>query len=183
MSRDSFVLRPAQLNDIRKLNSLIQVSARGLNQNHYTHAQVDSLIRYVFGVDTELIADQTYYVIEENGKFSACGGWSQRKTLFGSDKCASRKNGYLDPKTDPAKIRAFFVHPDFGRKGLGNRLMIQCEEAVKKAGFCETELMSTLPGLAFYRAHGYVGDQFVDYPLPDGVIVQFVKMGKSFSKN
>ncbi|ARN84944.1 GNAT family N-acetyltransferase [Candidatus Nucleicultrix amoebiphila] len=174
------VVRSAQKEEIEDLNKLIQESARGLSRKHYTPQQIESLIRYVFSVDSELIEDQTYYVIDEGGAYLACGGWSKRRTLFGGDHCLDRTQGSLDPHQEAAKIRAFFVAPAYVGQGLAKMLMNVCEEKAKAAGFTKTELMSTLPGVDFYKNQGYVGEHLIDYTLPDGVIVQFMPMSKTF---
>jgi len=173
-----WTLRPAQLHEIDALTTLIHASARALSQQDYSQEEIDGLIEFVFGVDSELIHDQTYFVVEKEGIYVACGGWSKRRTLFGGDGCESRESGYLDPTHDAAKIRAFFVHPDYSRQGLAKLLMDSCERAAKESGFKKVELMSTLPGINFYRAQGYEGDQKVDYTLPNGVVVQFLPMSK-----
>jgi GNAT superfamily N-acetyltransferase len=160
------------------LNSLIQASARTLSQGDYSTEEIEGLIHFVFGVDSELIHDQTYFVVEKESFPVACGGWSKRRTLFGGDSCETRESGYLDPSKEPAKIRAFFVHPDFSRQGLAKLLLDHCEKAAKEAGFKKIELMSTLPGVKFYQSQSYKGDQDIDYRLPNGRIVKFLPMCK-----
>lgn len=174
----SWPIRPAHPHEMEALNGLIHVSARVLSQGEYSKQEIEGLIQYVFGVDSELVQDQTYFVIEKESFPIACGGWSKRLTLFGGDACETRESGYLDPSKDAAKIRAFFVHPDFSRQGLAKLLMAHCENEAKKAGFTKIELMSTLPGIKFYQAQGYKGDQVIDYTLPNGRIVKFLPMGK-----
>lgn len=171
-------IRPAHLHEMEALNSLIHVSARALSQGEYSAQEIEGLIQYVFGVDSELVQDQTYFVIEKEGAPIACGGWSKRRTLFGGDACETRESGYLDPSKEAAKIRAFFVHPDFSRQGLAKLLMNHCENAAKEAGFTKMELMSTLPGIKFYQSQGYTGGQNVDYTLPNGRVVKFLPMWK-----
>jgi GNAT superfamily N-acetyltransferase len=172
------MIRVATYSDISKLNQLIAESARKLSKNHYSAEQIDGTIRYVFGVDAELIHDQSYYVIEEDGIFLACGGWSRRSTLFGGDQFTERKSGYLDPKKDPAKIRAFFVHPDAARKGYGSLLLTYCEQQAVQHGFTRLEMMATLPGAKLYEVRGYKALSNEDYCLPNQVIVKFIRMGK-----
>src|SRR5215470_12447229 len=112
-------IRCATLEDVSSLRALIAESARALSGDDYTPQQVEGALRGAFGVDTQLIRDGSYFVIEADGRFAGCGGWSRRRTLFGSDARADRDATELDPATDAAKIRAFFIHPDFARRGLG----------------------------------------------------------------
>lgn len=173
-----FHLRPAKEEERDALEVLIAFSARGLSRGEYTHAQTEAAIRYVFGVDSELVADQTYFVAEEADTAIACGGWSRRKTLFGGDRYAARESGLLDPMRDAAKIRAFFVHPDHARKGIGRALLAHCEAEAKRHGFLRIEMMATLPGVKFYRSAGYVdGTPFVQ-PTPEGIDIPFLQMEK-----
>lgn len=172
-------LRPAVLSDIPALNHLIAASATGLSTGYYTPAQVASLLAHVFGVDTRLVEDGTYYVIERGGPPVACGGWSRRRTLFGGDQFAARADDALDPAVDAARIRAFFVHPAAARQGLGRQLLAHCEAAARAAGFRRSELMATLPGVPLYQAMGYRPIESVCHDLPDGVQVEFVRMGRS----
>jgi GNAT superfamily N-acetyltransferase len=175
------IIRPAQFQDIDSLNVLIQASAVELSKLDYSSAEINGLMKYVFGVDTELVEDQSYFVIVEGDVPIACGGWSRRRTLFGSDACEARESGYLDPGKDAAKIRAFFVHPDYARQGLAKWLMDTCENEAKKFGFHKTELMSTLPGIKFYESQGYKGENLIDYTLPSGLKVRFLPMSKVLS--
>ncbi|MEI9903038.1 MAG: GNAT family N-acetyltransferase [Asticcacaulis sp.] len=172
-------LRPALPADVSALEALIAVSARGLSRDDYSDIEIESLVAHVFGVDSELVADGTYLMIEADGRPVACGGWSRRRTLFGGDQYADRESGFLDPAVDAAKIRAFFVHPDFARQGLGACLLNACEEAARAAGFTRMEMMATLPGVKLYRALGYTGDAPRIFDLPDGMAVTFVPMSKS----
>ena len=137
------------------IKQLIADSARHLSREHYSDKQIEAAIVTVFGVDTDLIADGTYFVAEDAGAMVGCGGWSRRKTLFGGDQYSSRDTGYLDPASEPAKIRAFFIHPDHARKGVGSAILAHCEAEARAYGFRELELMSTLPGIEFYKTCGY----------------------------
>lgn len=172
------LLRHAVTAEIPALNALIAESATELSRGYYTLAQTASLIIYVFGVDTQLLLDRTYYVIETDGRLDACGGWSSRRTLFGGDQAKSHADPALDPATEASRIRAFFVHPSRARQGLGRRLLHHCESAARTAGFRRAELMATLPGEPLYRALGYQALEPVRYPLPDGQVADFVRMGK-----
>lgn len=173
-----FTLRPATLNDVPVLEQLIADSARGLSRQDYTDAQIEAAIGTAWGVDTELIRDATYFAVEAGGAIVACGGWSRRRTLFGGDKQPGREFALLDPEREPAKIRAFFVHPDWARRGIGRALLERCEEEARAHGFSSAELMATLPGQRLYRAFGYSGDQPVEHRLEGGVTIAFVPMRK-----
>lgn len=172
-------IRTARLEDRPAIGELIAASARGLSRGNYDDRQVESaLATGVFGVDSEMIADGTYLVVEDRGRIVGCGGWSRRRTLFGGDAFAGRESERLDPARDPARIRAFFVHPDWARRGIGRAILERCEGEARAAGFRCLEMMATLPGLAFYRASGYAVDENVEYEMEDGVSIDFVRMSK-----
>ena len=175
----SYRLRAASLSDINALQALIRQSAYGLSRDHYTNQQVEAALQGVFGVDTQLIKDQTYYIIEHEGSIAACGGWSYRATLFGNDDLVDRDSRTLDPKFEAAKIRAFFVHPTHARKGLGRMLLDYCEECAKAYGFSKLELGSTLPGRRFYETHGYQALEPVNYDMGQGLLLQVIPMHKT----
>jgi GNAT superfamily N-acetyltransferase len=176
----TYIITPATHSDIPQMNTLIEESARGLSTSEYTHTQIEGLIEHVFGVDSELIDDGTYYKITQNNIIVACGGWSKRKTLFGSDQCQDRSAPvYLNPQEDPAKIRAFFVSPHHARKGLGSMLLNHCEDNAKTQGFQSFEMMATLPGVKLYQRFEYQALEHVEYVLPNSVMIPLVKMGKT----
>lgn len=177
VSMDS--IRPARMAEVERLNALIAESAAVLSRDYYTPEETESLTRHVFGVDSQLLADGTYYVIERDDSLVACGGWSARRTLFGGDQAKGATDARLDPRTEAARIRAFFVRPDVSRQGLGRRLLAHCEAMARAAGFRRLELMATLPGEPFYRDAGYEVLEAVVYPLPDGNRVRFVRMGRT----
>jgi GNAT superfamily N-acetyltransferase len=172
-------IRPARLDERPALEALIALSARELSRGDYTDGQLDRAIGTVFGVDTELIEDGTYLVAEIEGALAGCGGWSRRKTLFGADGRADREPGFLDPAVDAAKIRAFFVHPGFARRGVGRAIYDACEAGARAAGFGTLELMATLPGERLYRTLGFVGSQPIEYDMGGGLMIRFVPMRKS----
>ncbi len=171
-------MRLAREDDIPALETLIPLSVRGLQSSYYSSAQMDSALGSVFGIDRQLIRDGTYFVIEHDGALIACGGWSKRKTLFGSDHQTNRDDAELDPAQDSARIRAFFVHPDWGRRGLGRAILDECEKAIRAAGFRSIELAATLPGVPFYAAFGYLSGERSDVPLPNGLSLGIVRMTK-----
>jgi GNAT superfamily N-acetyltransferase len=172
-------LRKATTDDIPALNELISRSARGLSAAHYRPEQVEGALRGAFGVDSQLLADGTYFVAEEAGRLVGCGGWSFRSTLFGGDARAGRDSSVLDPKTQAAKIRAFFVDPAHARRGIGSLLLYHCEQQARAAGYASVELMATLPGVKLYAAHGYIGAQPVHFDVGLGESIEFIPMRKS----
>jgi len=171
-------IRPAQPEDLPQLHALIEASVRGLQVNDYTPAQIEGALGTVLGLDTQLVADGTYFVVEAEGRIAACGGWSKRRTLFGSDHGPGREPTLLDPAQDAAKIRAFFVHPAFARRGIGTLLLKTCEQAARDAGFSRFEMGATLTGVPLYQAHGYREVERVEVPLKNGESLDVVKMVK-----
>ena len=171
-------IRLAAVEDIEALERLIEASVRALSQGYYSPAQIESALKYVFGVDTQLVADGTYFVVEADGQPAGCGGWSKRKNLYGGDKVKTEADDLLDPNTEPSRIRAFFVHPDFARRGIGRLLLDACETAARQAGFKSLELAATLPGEPLYAACGYHVIERLEAELPDGVKVPITRMGK-----
>ncbi len=172
-------IRRAGPGDVLSLTALLRASVLGLGNAEYSPRQLESALTHVFGVDTRLIADGTYFVVEEGAKPAACGGWSRRRTLYGGDQSAGRSDDRLDPAIEPARIRAFFVHPDHARRGLGRRLLDFCEDAARREGFQSMELMATLSGVPLYERCGYARVEAVDLELPDGVHFPLVRMSRS----
>lgn len=176
-----FVLRPATLADVPTLETLIATSARGLSRGDYTEQQIEAALGTAMGVDSELIRDGTYFVVEAGGEIVGCGGWSRRRTLFGADAGPGRESVLLDPGREAARIRAFFVHPDAARRGIGRRLLEHCEAEARRHGFSAAELMATLPGQRLYQACGYVAGEPIQHPLGDGSLMELVPMRKELS--
>ena len=174
----TIILRKASLDDVPRIEALIARSARGLSAGDYRPAQVEGALRGAFGVDTQLLADQTYFIAEEDGRFVGCGGWSFRSTLFGGDARAGRDSSILDPRAQAAKIRAFFVDPDCARRGIGTLLLERCEREARARGFSRVELMATLPGVKLYAARGYVGAAMVSFDVGLGETIEFIPMHK-----
>ena len=160
------------------IKQLIAESARQLSRQYYSDAQIEAAIATVFGVDTDLIEDGTYFVVESEGQLAGCGGWSKRKTLFGGDQYSSRDTAYLDPQFEAAKIRAFFIHPDYARKGIARAILSRCEDEARAEGFRALELMATLPGIEFYKSCGFVETGNFDLALTEAVQLELVPMRK-----
>jgi GNAT superfamily N-acetyltransferase len=190
----NFTVRRAVNADIPVLRVLIDASVRGLQTQDYTPAQIESALATVYGVDSQLIADGTYFVIEAispEGNLApaksakpelmivGCGGWSKRKTLFGADHWTGREDTLLNPLQDAAKIRAFFVHPAWARRGIGSIILEACESAALAAGFTRFEMGATLTGVPFYRARGYVALEHIAIPVASGESLPIVRMEKS----
>lgn len=175
----SVALRKAARGDVPVIESLIARSARGLSAAEYTRGQIEGALRGAFGVDSQLLEDQTYFVAEEDGAIVGCGGWSYRSTLFGGDARAGRDASLLDPGRQAAKIRAFFVDPQQARRGIGSLLLERCEQEARAHGFTQVELMATLPGVKLYAARGYAGTDRVSFDVGSGQTIEFVPMRKT----
>jgi GNAT superfamily N-acetyltransferase len=174
-------IRLAQPQDKPALNALIRASGVGLADGFYTPEQAAAITREVFGVDSALIADGTYFAVESDGVIVACGGWSRRATDFGGDQAKSGNDRPLDPASEPARIRAFFVDPAMARRGLGSMLLEHCAGAAAAAGFTALELVSTMPGVPLYARHGFVALEDIVLPLSGGVTVRLTRMRKELS--
>src|SRR5436190_14128774 len=174
--------RLAQEKDIPELEALIPLSVRALQASHYSAAQIEAALGPVFGVDRQLIRDRTYFVVEYEQHLVGCGGWSKRKSLFGGDAQRSGEDPLLDPKRDAARIRAFFVHPDWARRGIGKSILAACEAAIQKDGFCHAELVATLAGEPLYASFGYTANERYEIPLAGVLKLPAVRMSKSFSR-
>jgi len=160
---------------------------RGLQAQDYSPEQIEGALKSIYGVDSQLIADGTYLAAEvfdsqNRPEIVACGGWSKRKTLYGGDQYAAREDSLLDPKQDAAKIRAFFVHPKWARRGIGSLILEACENAALEAGFIRLEMGATLSGVAFYKAKGYAALESLEAPLGNGEVLLIVRMAKDFKK-
>jgi GNAT superfamily N-acetyltransferase len=176
-------IRVARHADVAEAQAVIAASARSLQLGDYTATQIESAIRHVYGVDTQLVADGTYFVVEhageDAGRIAGCGGWSKRRTLFGGDNWKERKDDLLDPVVDAAKIRAFFIHPDYARRGIGTMLLSACERAAREDGFTRFEAGATLTGVKLFSARDYVAIGEIELPLEDDVSIRVVRMMKT----
>jgi GNAT superfamily N-acetyltransferase len=184
-------VRLASEDDIPALEKLIALSARGLRAPYYSDEQVEAALGSVFGVDRQLIRDKTYFVVEHQAsggtaafgaaagnEFIGCGGWSKRKTLFGNDHLTNRDDAELNPASDAARIRAFFVHPAWARRGIARAILEECERAIRAATFKSIELAATLPGVPFYGACGYIAGERLAVSLPNKLNLRIVRMTK-----
>lgn len=189
----TFTIRKALPPDIAKLERLIDRSVRGLQAGDYTPTQLESALATVYGVDSQLIADGTYFVVETEGGdrsisdprapvIVGCGGWSKRKTLYGGDQWTRREDSMLDPSKDAAKIRAFFVDPAWVRRGIGTLILDACEAAAIADGFRRLEMGATLTAVPFYRVRGYAEREHLGVPLRNGESLPIIRMEKIISE-
>ena len=179
--KNNLTIRLATLSYADDIKVLIEASAKALGAADYTDEQIELAFVSAWGLDTQLLKDNSYYVVEAQGHptIVACGGWSYRQTLFGNDAEQNRDPKTIDVKTGAAKIRAFFVDGAYSRQGIGTMILNTCEAAAIKAGYKKLELMATLPGLKLYQRHGYLPQETVHYPLNDKLTIEFVAMSKS----
>lgn len=174
-------IRVATGADEPRLRALIPTSVRALCVGPYTAEQVEAALGPVFGVDGQLIADGTYFVAEWDGTLAGCGGWSKRRTLYGGSDGHREPGPLLDRTTDAALIRAFFIHPDYARRGIGRRLLRACEAAAWAAGFRRAELGATIPGEPLYAACGYAVTDRFEIDLPGGLVFPAAHMVKTLA--
>jgi GNAT superfamily N-acetyltransferase len=181
-------IRVATAADVPKLRELIELSVRKLQAEDYTQNQIDNALKTVFGVDSQLVADGTYFVAEPRASkaasashsiFAGCGGWSKHATLYGGDQWSGREDTLLDPQRDAAKIRAFFVHPDWARQGIGSLILDACESAARQEGFTRCEMGATLTGVKFFSVRGYQAVKQIQVPIGNGEWLPVVQMEKS----
>ncbi|MGH3137102.1 MAG: GNAT family N-acetyltransferase [Gaiellaceae bacterium] len=178
MERDEPVLRIATLADRSAVDALMKESAAAHFPRTYDAQAAESAVRYIAEVDPTLLEDGTYFVLEADGEIVACGGWSRRDRLYTGSGDADGDARLLDPQTEPARVRAMFVRSDWTRRGLGRRILEECEAAARREGFRQLALMSTMPGLPLYLAYGFQPLEEVDIPLPDGLTIAGVTMDK-----
>ncbi len=179
MAIDGVAIRRATESDVPAMHALIEASVRGLQAKDYTQAEIEGALGHALGLDSQLVADGTYFIAEVDGEMVASGGWSYRATLCGSDGMTGREPARLDPARDAAKIRAIFVHPAWARKGLGTLMLEHCEGQAREAGFTRLEMGSTLTGAPLYRLRGYEERGRLAIPLPNGEELPVIRMTKS----
>jgi GNAT superfamily N-acetyltransferase len=171
-----WLLRLAQESDVPALEALIPLSVHGLQAAYYSPSQMAAAIGPVFGVDRQLILDGTYFVAEHDGRVIGCGGWSRRRSLYGGDGGRAGEDALLDPARDAARVRAFFVHPGWARRGIGRSIMSACENAISQAGFRTVEIVATLAGEPLYAAFGYAVAERYEITMPGGLGLPVVRM-------
>lgn len=180
--REEFSIRAARVEDIPALAVLIPLSVRTLQAPDYSVAQIEAALGPVFGVDRQLIEDGTYLVAVASGQIVGCGGWSRRRAVCGGDRERPGEDAALDPAREPARIRAFFVHPAWARRGIGRLILAACESALCAAGFRAAVLVATLAGEPLYAACGYAVAERYEVPLRDGLALPVVRMSKNFAQ-
>jgi GNAT superfamily N-acetyltransferase len=170
--------RLATETDLPALEGLMALAIDTLQKGFLDDTQIIAS-RAVMGLDTQLVADRTYFLVEEDGRLAGCGGWSRRATLYGGDhSTALRNEALLDPCRDAARVRAMYTHPDFARRGVGRLILSLCEAAAAADGFRSVQLMATLSGEPLYRACGYAELERTAAPPVNGVVVPLILMGK-----
>jgi len=172
-------LRLSLESDVAELETLIPYSVRSLQAPYYSPAQMEAALGPVFGVDRQLIRDGTYFVAESAGLIVGCGGWSRRSSLYGGDGHRTGEDPLLDPQRDAARVRAFFVHPAWARRGIGRAIMIACEQAIIAAGFQRVDIVATLAGEPLYATFGYTVVERYEIPMREGLSLPVVRMTRS----
>ncbi|MCI0537498.1 MAG: GNAT family N-acetyltransferase [Verrucomicrobiales bacterium] len=175
---EAWPLRLACEADVPTLEALIPLSVRSLQAPYYSQAQMEAALGPVFGVDRQLIRDGTYFVAERDGTIAGCGGWSRRCSLYGGDAGRGGEDALLDPELDAARVRAFFVHPQWARRGIGRSIMAACERAIAEAGFRKVDIVATLAGEPLYASFGYAVVERYEIPLAGGLSLPAVRMTK-----
>jgi GNAT superfamily N-acetyltransferase len=164
------------------IEALMKASVAAIFPRFYDDVQTASALRYIAEVDRLLLADGTYFALESDGEIVACGGWSRRDRLYAGAEESADDARLLDPTSEPARVRAMFVRHDWTRRGLGRRILEECEAAARREGFRELALMATLPGVPLYLAYGFRPLDEVDIVLPDGVVVPGVAMDRPVAR-
>lgn len=172
--------RLAREDDVAALEQLIPVSVRTLQAPYYSRVQMEAALGPVFGVDRHPIHDGTYFAVERDGRIIGAGGWSKRPSLYGGDSQRVEADSELNPECEAARVRAFFVHPDWARRGIGRSIMMTCERAILAAGFRRVDIVATLAGEPLYAAFGYAVTERYEIALAGSVKLPVVRMSKSF---
>ncbi|HSP07760.1 MAG TPA: GNAT family N-acetyltransferase [Acidobacteriota bacterium] len=167
------------MQDLFALAKLIPLSVRELSTGYYSEEQIEAANRYIFGPDTRLIQDGTYFVAMDGSQLVGAGGWGKRKTLFGGDQRRDGQDPLLDPATEPARLRAFYVHPEWARRGIASKIVEACFEAARSHGFRNMELLATLPGEPLYRKFGFEAAEPYSVPMPGGLTLPCIVMRRT----
>jgi GNAT superfamily N-acetyltransferase len=173
--------RLAREDDIPALEELIPVSVRKLQAKYYSPAQMEAALGSIFGVDRQLIRDRTYFVVERGPHLVGCGGWSKRRSLYGGDRGRAEPDCELDPKSDAARVRAFFVHPAWARNGIGRSIMMACEREILAAGFGQVDIVATLAGEPLYASFGYAVVERYEIAMTGGLALPVVRMTRTMT--
>ena len=174
----NFSIRRATEHDAPALEGLIELSVRTLLTKHYSAEQLAAALGPVFGLDRQLVRDGTYFVVQNDSAIVGCGGWSRRRAVYGGDRDRPGEDAELSPASEAARVRAFFVHPLWERRGIGRMILRVSERAIRAAGFARIELVATLAGEPLYAAHGYLVAERGEAPLPGGFSIPTVHMFK-----
>jgi len=179
-SKGEWSIRPATADDIPALEVLIPLSVQTLQAAYYSSVQREAALGPVFGVDRQLIRDGNYFVATAGEMIVGCGGWSRRASHYGGDRARSEEDRMLDPSRDSARIRAFFVHPSWARRGIGRAILLRCEGAIVAAGFRKAVMVATLAGVPFYARFGYTEEERFEIQMRDGLHLPVMRMAKDF---
>lgn len=175
-------LRKALISDKSTLETLIETSSRALQKDVYTETQIQAALGPIFGVDEQMIRDGTYFVVEAQDRIVGCGGWSFREAMFGGRSASTSEPRRLDPECEAARVRAFFVDPEFVRRGIGSLIMDNCEQEIQKRGFCRGEISATLVGEPLYRKFGYTTTNYYEIELIDQPGLRVARMIKKYTE-
>jgi N-acetylglutamate synthase-like GNAT family acetyltransferase len=175
-----FQIRTAMLSDRDSVELLIKISLRKLGLLHYASEQIESALKSIWRINTQLITDKTYFVVKLNQGIVGCGGWSYRESIFGNNSKPNSDPHPINLKTGIAKIQAFFVSPDFTRQGIGSIIMKKCEGEALLKGFKKFELMSTISGEIFFEKHNFIAGHPINYPLRNQLPIKLIPMSKNF---
>ncbi|HTT84067.1 MAG TPA: GNAT family N-acetyltransferase [Rhizomicrobium sp.] len=173
----AFSHRIARHDDIPALRDLMATAIRELQQGFLTPDEITASAS-IMGLDTQLVDDGTYFIVESEDRIAGSGGWSRRATLFGGDHSAGRNAALLDPSKDAARVRAMYTNPEFARRGVGRMILGLCEAAARAEGFARVELAATLAGEPLYRACGYSPLEHFRSDTPQGLRIPLIRMGK-----
>jgi len=169
--------RLATAHDLPALAAVMDAAIGELQRGFLTPEQI-AASRAIMGLDRQLVADGTYFIVEEDGAIAGCGGWSRRATLYGGDHTSGRDPELLDPARDAARVRAMYTHPDFARRGVGRLILQLCDDAARAEGFARLELMGTMSGRPLYESYGFTAiEEIVDDR--GGAPVPLTRMGKA----
>ncbi len=175
----NLTFRKAEITDINSLEKLIEKSTKSINSDYYSEKEINAALGNSWTVDQQLISDKTYWIVENlDGKAIGCGGWSKRKLLFGKNNELNTTENELVPGIDSARIRAFFVHPNYTRMGIGKKLIEKCENEAASKGFVSMELVATLSGEKLYSSKGYIPIKAFEVDLGNGITNKVVSMNK-----